>query len=155
MRVLPVPVGVGSLGAAAARFGAAAGARVVGVEPATAACLTASLAAGVTDRRPHAGHGHGRVDCAEVSPAAWPSLRDGIAGTVLVERRRGARRATQALARAGIDVGECGRRPLAALRGARHRSRGRAAARGGRSSTPRAAWCSWRRADQPELAAER
>ena len=44
-----VPVGVGSLAAAAARAGADAGIPVVGVEPDTAACLTASLAAG---RRP-------------------------------------------------------------------------------------------------------
>ncbi|HUA71140.1 MAG TPA: pyridoxal-phosphate dependent enzyme [Solirubrobacteraceae bacterium] len=40
-----VPVGVGSLAAAAARFAAATQSRVIGVEPATAACLTASLAA--------------------------------------------------------------------------------------------------------------
>ena len=45
-----VPVGVGSLAAAAARFAAHAGARVVGVEPVTAACLTASLRAGRADR---------------------------------------------------------------------------------------------------------
>jgi diaminopropionate ammonia-lyase len=41
------PVGVGSLAAAAARHGAQMGAKVIGVEPATAACLSASLAHGV------------------------------------------------------------------------------------------------------------
>jgi diaminopropionate ammonia-lyase len=44
--VLVVPVGVGSLCAAAARAAARDGARVIGVEPETAACLAASLAAG-------------------------------------------------------------------------------------------------------------
>jgi diaminopropionate ammonia-lyase len=70
-----VPVGVGSLGAAAARFAAAtaragtsaatgAQARVIGVEPATAACLTASLAgdpACETLRRAVALHSSSRV----------------------------------------------------------------------------------------------
>ena len=44
--VVLVPVGVGSLAAAAARFGARHGLSVIGVEPVTAACLTASLAEG-------------------------------------------------------------------------------------------------------------
>jgi diaminopropionate ammonia-lyase len=44
--VIVVPAGVGSLAAAAARHGAEARIAVVAVEPVTAACLTASLAAG-------------------------------------------------------------------------------------------------------------
>ena len=40
------------------------------------------------------------LDCAEVSVAAWPSLRDGIHGTVTVDRRRGSR-AMRELAAAG------------------------------------------------------
>jgi len=112
---LLVPVGVGSLAAAAARFGAAAGIRVVGVEPVTAACLTASLAAGAPTRVPTPGTAMAGMDCAEVSPAAWPSLRDGIAGTVLVgdDELPGA---TQALERAGLRLGECAASTLAALR---------------------------------------
>ena len=43
--ILLVPIGVGSLGAAAARFAAQAGITLIGVEPVAAACLTASLAA--------------------------------------------------------------------------------------------------------------
>ena len=82
--LLLVPVGVGSLAAAAARFGAPAGVRVVGVEPATAACLTASLAAGEPTAVPTPGTSMAGLDCAEVSPAAWPVLRAGIAGTVTV-----------------------------------------------------------------------
>jgi diaminopropionate ammonia-lyase len=45
--IILVPVGVGSLAAAAARHGAQVGAQVIGVEPATAGCLSASLAQGV------------------------------------------------------------------------------------------------------------
>jgi diaminopropionate ammonia-lyase len=110
-----VPVGVGSLAAAAARHGAATGVTVIGVEPSTAACLTASLAAG----RPSAVETPGTVmaglDCAEVSPAAWPSLRAGIHGTVTVTDEEVAR-AVAELASAGLDIGESGAAPLAALR---------------------------------------
>lgn len=113
--VLIVPVGVGSLAAAAARFGAASGARVIGVEPATAACLTASLAAGGPTTVPTPGTAMAGMDCAEVSIAAWPSLRDGIAGTVLVEDGE-LPSATELLAANGLRVGECGAAPVAALR---------------------------------------
>jgi diaminopropionate ammonia-lyase len=110
-----VPVGVGSLAAAAARFGAQAGAVVIGVEPATAACLTASLAAG----RPRAvatpGTTMAGLDCAEVSAAAWPALRDGIAGTVAVGDGEAAS-AVRELAREGLAIGESGAATLAGLR---------------------------------------
>jgi diaminopropionate ammonia-lyase len=86
-----VPVGVGSLAAAAARHGAETGRPVIGVEPVTAA------------------------DCAEVSPAAWPSLRAGIHGTVTVDDAEVAA-ARAELAAAGLAIGESGAAPLAALR---------------------------------------
>jgi diaminopropionate ammonia-lyase len=55
------------------------------------------------------------LDCAEVSPAAWPSLRDGIHGTITVtDADAGA--AMRELADAGLAIGECGAAPLAALR---------------------------------------
>jgi diaminopropionate ammonia-lyase len=113
--VLLVPVGVGSLAAAAARFAVAAGARVVGVEPATAACLTASLAAGRPARVPTPGTTMAGMDCAEVSPAAWPVLRDGVDGTVTVTDDEAAA-AVRDLAVAGVAAGACGGAPLAALR---------------------------------------
>jgi diaminopropionate ammonia-lyase len=111
---LVVPVGVGSLAAAAARFGAANGVRVIGVEPATAACLTASLAAGEPTPVPTPGTAMAGMDCAEVSIAAWPSLRAGIAATVVVDDGE-IPPAMQALAEAGVAAGECGAAPLAAL----------------------------------------
>jgi diaminopropionate ammonia-lyase len=110
-----VPVGVGSLGAAAARHGAQVGAQVVGVEPATAACLGASLAAGAPTAVPTPGTTMAGLDCAEVSQAAWPSLRSGIAGTVAVTDDEAAA-AMRELAAGGLAIGESGAAPLAALR---------------------------------------
>ena len=111
---LLVPVGVGSLAAAAARYGQATGTRVIGVEPVTAACLTAALAAGEPVRIDTPGTSMAGMDCAEVSVAAWPDLRDGIAETVLVDDDEVAD-AMAALEALGIVVGECGAAPFAAL----------------------------------------
>jgi diaminopropionate ammonia-lyase len=113
--VILVPVGVGSLAAAAARFGARAGVTVVGVEPETAACLTASLAAGRPARVPTPGTSMAGLDCAEVSAAAWPSLRVGIHGTIAVADHE-AHAAMRELAALGLTIGDCGAAPLAALR---------------------------------------
>ncbi|HEX8204903.1 MAG TPA: pyridoxal-phosphate dependent enzyme [Solirubrobacteraceae bacterium] len=110
-----VPVGVGSLAAAAARFGAAAGVPVIGVEPAAAACLTESLRAGKPVVIPTPGTTMAGLDCAEVSEAAWPTLRDGIAATVTVTDDE-AHAAMRDLAAAGLRIGESGAAPLAALR---------------------------------------
>jgi diaminopropionate ammonia-lyase len=110
-----VPVGVGSLAAAAARHGAATGRRVVAAEPATAACLAASLAAGRPTAVETPGTAMAGLDCAEVSPAAWPSLLAGIHGVVSVTDDE-SRRAMAELAAAGLEIGESGAAPLAALR---------------------------------------
>lgn len=113
--LLLVPVGVGSLATAAARFAAAREIAVVGVEPAMAACLTASLAAGRPVSVDTPGTTMAGLDCAEVSPFAWPNLRAGIAGTVTVADEK-AHAAVRELAGAGLEIGESGAAPLAALR---------------------------------------
>jgi len=113
--VLLIPIGVGSLGAAAARYATRSGSRLVGVEPKTAACLTASLAAGVPTRVLTPGTTMAGLDCAEVSEAAWPTLRDGIHGTVCVTDDE-VDAAVGELARGGLEIGESGAAPLAALR---------------------------------------
>jgi diaminopropionate ammonia-lyase len=113
--VVLVPVGVGSLAAAAARHGAEVGATVIGVEPVTAACLTASLGAGRPTAVPTPGTSMAGLDCAEVSPAAWSSLEPGIHGTVTVDDEQ-VRAAMQELAGAGMAIGESGAAPLAGLR---------------------------------------
>ena len=113
--VILVPAGVGSLAAGAARFGAATGASVVAVEPVTAACLTASLAAGEPSPVPTPGTTMAGLDAAEVSAAAWPTLRAGIAGTVVVDDDA-AQVAMAELSAAGLTIGDCGAATLAALR---------------------------------------
>jgi diaminopropionate ammonia-lyase len=110
-----VPVGVGSLAAAAARFGAEAGIPVIGVEPTTASCLTASLASGRPTTIETPGTSMAGLDCAEVSTGAWPSLLAGIHGTVTVDDAE-ARGAVRELAEAGMAIGESGAAALAGLR---------------------------------------
>lgn len=111
---LLVPVGVGSLAAAAARYGRATGTRVVGVEPVHAACLTAALEAGEPVRIDTPGTAMAGMDCAVVSEAAWPDLRGREITTVLVDDADAATAMTALEAR-GILVGECGAAPYAAL----------------------------------------
>lgn len=113
--LLFVPVGVGSLAAAAARHGAQASVLVVGVEPVTAACLGASLARGAPTTVPTPGTAMAGLDCADVSPAAWPTLRLGIAGTVAVTDDEAAA-AMRELAASGLEIGESGASTLAGLR---------------------------------------
>jgi diaminopropionate ammonia-lyase len=109
-----VPIGVGSLGAAAARWGAAAGTAVIGVEPDVAACLTAALVAGRPVEIETPGTAMAGLDCAVVSAAAWESLHAGITGTVTVsDAETGA--AMRELAARGLAIGDSGAAPLAAL----------------------------------------
>jgi diaminopropionate ammonia-lyase len=113
--IILVPVGVGSLAAAAARHGAQVGAQVIGVEPATAGCLSASLAQGVPTPVPTPGTTMAGLDCAEVSPAAWPSLHRGIEGTVTISDNEAAT-AVRELSCNGLTIGESGAASLAGLR---------------------------------------
>src|SRR3712207_9310396 len=55
------------------------------------------------------------LDCAEVSPAAWPTLHRGISGTVTVTDSQAAA-AVQELTAAGLIIGESGAAALAGLR---------------------------------------
>ncbi len=100
-----VPVGVGSLCAAAVRWARPRGVRVVAVEPASAACLAAALEAGRPVRIETPGTVMAGMDCAEVSPAAWPDLRE-VDSVELVEDDElplGFSR----LLESGIEGGEC------------------------------------------------
>ena len=109
-----VPAGVGSLAAAAARHAAATERRLLAVEPVTAACLTASLAKGAPERVETPGTAMAGLDCAQVSPAAWPTLVSGVHGTVTVDDAQ-AREAMRRLEAAGLIVGESGAAALAGL----------------------------------------
>jgi diaminopropionate ammonia-lyase len=109
-----VPIGVGSLGAAAARWGAAVGTTVIGIEPDVAACLTAALAAGEPTVVETPGTAMAGLDCAVVSAAAWPTLLPGIRGTITVSDAE-VRVAMRDLAARGLTIGDSGAAPYAAL----------------------------------------
>jgi diaminopropionate ammonia-lyase len=117
-----VPMGVGSLAQAAVthyRSGPVAPA-VLGVEPASAACVTASLKAGEpvtvsTGETVMAG-----LNCGTPSSLAWPVLRSGLDTAVTVEETE-ALRAVEDLGAAGISSGASGAATLAGLRVARER----------------------------------
>jgi diaminopropionate ammonia-lyase len=55
------------------------------------------------------------LDCADVSTAAWPSLRDGVHGTITVSDAE-VHAAMRELSAAGLAIGDCGAAPLAGLR---------------------------------------
>jgi diaminopropionate ammonia-lyase len=112
--VVLVPIGVGSLGAAAARWGAAVGTPVIGVEPDVAACLTAALVAGQPTVIDTPGTAMAGLDCAVVSVAAWDTLRPGIRGTITVSDAETSA-AMRELASGGLAIGDSGAAPLAAL----------------------------------------
>jgi len=118
-----VQVGVGALAAAAVRryrtaSSAAAGTRPVtmlGVEPADAACVLASLEAGrlVDVPGPHRSIMAG-LNCGRPSPLAWPLIRDGLHAALAVEDER-AREGMRLLAAGGVVAGESGAAGLAGL----------------------------------------
>ncbi len=118
--VLAVPTGVGSLlQAALEHYGSPARADrpgVLAVEPATAACVTASLAAGrpitVDTSSPTAMAG---LNCGTVSEIAWPVISAGLDAAVGVSEDE-ARSALHDLHTAGVPVGPCGAAALAGLR---------------------------------------
>lgn len=117
-----VPMGVGSIAQAAVthyRSGPVTPS-VLGVEPASAACVIASLQAGElvtvpTDETVMAG-----LNCGTPSSLAWPVLRAGLDAAVTVEESE-ALRAVEDLAAAGISTGPSGAATLAGLRAARDR----------------------------------
>ena len=97
------------------RFAAGAGVAVIGVEPVTAASATASLAAGEPTAVATPGTTMAGLDCSEVSEAAWPSLRDGLLGTITVTDAD-VHQAMRELAAAGLALGDCSAATVAALR---------------------------------------
>ncbi|TDO92758.1 diaminopropionate ammonia-lyase [Enemella evansiae] len=113
-----VPMGVGCLGQAMVEHFRSPGsdAQVVAVEPAVAACITASLAAGarVTVDTGRATTMAG-LRCGTPSADAWPVLAAGLSAGVAITDAESATAAAE-LAVAGIALGPCGAAPLAGLR---------------------------------------
>ncbi len=114
-----VPMGVGSLGQAAVTHYRSrsdpARTRLVAAEPDVAACVLASLRAGVPTTI-ETGHTiMAGLNAGTVSSLAWPFLRDGLDAAVAVTDDE-ARAAARPLRDAGIDAGPCGWAALAAAR---------------------------------------
>jgi diaminopropionate ammonia-lyase len=114
-----VPMGVGSVAqAAVTHYRSESPAPVVlGVEPARAACITASLQAGepvtvTTGTTVMAG-----LNCGTPSSLAWPVLQAGLSASVTVEEDE-ALRSVEDLGAEGISSGASGAATLAGLRAA-------------------------------------
>lgn len=115
-----VPVGVGSIAQAVTQHfkdskRTAGHARVLSVEPTTAASLKTSLESDVlssiaTDDTIMCG-----MNCGTVSTTAWPILRSGVDACVLVTDVE-AHQAVGDLKAFGVNAGPCGAATLAALR---------------------------------------
>ncbi len=84
-----IPGGVGGiLHAGVVHYRGRPGVRVVGVEPASADCLTTSLES--IDGRPTVATGNGVttmacLNCAEVSRSSWPAIRAGVDAMVAID----------------------------------------------------------------------
>ncbi|HTJ40164.1 MAG TPA: pyridoxal-phosphate dependent enzyme [Dactylosporangium sp.] len=117
--VVLVPTGVGSLLQGALthyRAGPAASpTAVVSVEPASAACVLASVAAGHPVTVSTSATNMAGLNCGTVSSLAWPHIERGLDACVAVEDSAAAH-AARALSEHGVDAGPCGAAPLAALR---------------------------------------
>ena len=118
--LIAVPTGVGSLlQAALQHYRRTAGQpspAVLAVEPVTAACVTASLAAGkpisVDTSRPTSMAG---LNCGTVSTIAWPAIRDTLTAAVVVTDAR-AHAAMQRLHELGVPAGPSAAASLAGVR---------------------------------------
>lgn len=115
--VLMVPCGVGSLTAAAVRWVAHNNptAAVLAVEPATAACVAASLRAGRISAVATPGTTMTGLDCATPSVNAWETLRLGLTGAISISDEE-AHQSMRELAARGLTIGDCGAATIAALR---------------------------------------
>jgi len=118
--LLVVPTGVGSLLQAALQHYRHPNLKerpaVLAVEPAKAACVTASVAAGrpitVDTSEPTIMAG---LNCGSVSTIAWPAIRDGLdAGVTVIDSQAIA--AMHRLNELGISAGPCGGAALAGVR---------------------------------------
>jgi diaminopropionate ammonia-lyase len=113
-----IPAGVGSLAqgiVAHYRSGSGSGTRLVTVEPTTAACVLASLAAGEPMSVQTGETIMTGLNCGTVSAAAWPFLRGGLDGALAVTDAAAAA-GMRDLALAGVPAGPCGGAGVAALR---------------------------------------
>lgn len=115
--LLVVPTGVGSLLQAALTHARVSddGPRVLAVEPVTAACATASLAAGEPVAVPaDVATSMAGLNCGTLSDLAWPAIRDGLDAGIGVTDEETAR-AIEQLEADGVRSGPCGAASAAAI----------------------------------------
>jgi diaminopropionate ammonia-lyase len=115
--VVAVQMGVGSLAAAVVRHyrRPGSGTRVMGVEPAGAACVLESVRAGrLVDVPGPFDEAMGGLNCGRASLVAWPFLKDGLSACVAIPTSR-AEEAVEALIADGIASSPCGAAGLAGL----------------------------------------
>lgn len=117
-----VPVGCGSIAQAvtqhfknAAREQAASLATVLAVEPDTAACLKTSLEQGKMTTVATRDSIMCGMNCGTLSTTAWPALKSGVDGTVVVSDAE-SHTAVEELGERGVKAGPCGAAALAGLK---------------------------------------
>lgn len=111
-----VPAGVGSLAHAAVRFARSlSGCRAISVEPDAADCLRTSLASAALTTVSTGQTCMAGLNCGTPSYLAWPDLKQGLAGAVVIHDSE-ARAAMTDLSNFGVNSGPCGAASLAALR---------------------------------------
>lgn len=112
--LIAVPVGVGSLAQAAVRHYRSGSSQpsVLSVEPTSAPCTLASLAAGESVTVPTETTSMAGLNCGTLSSLAWPVLRDGLDAAVMVSDDD-ADAATEMLAADGLAAGPSGAASLA------------------------------------------
>ncbi|KAI1169878.1 pyridoxal-phosphate dependent enzyme family protein [Nemania sp. FL0916] len=114
-----VPVGAGSVAEAVTAHykapGRASKARVLAVEPATAACLHESMKAGKSVTITTQETIMNGLNCGTLSTTAWPALKAGVDASIVITDSE-AHAAVEELKKAKIDAGPCGAAALAALR---------------------------------------
>lgn len=111
------PVGVGSLAQSMVEFYQALDtkAKLLTVEPTTAACLYASLQAGTATEIKTGQTVMPGLNCGTVSSLAWPHLVSGIEAAIKIEDQHTLAQVAWLQTNAEIKAGPCGAAPLAAL----------------------------------------
>jgi diaminopropionate ammonia-lyase len=116
--LVAVPVGVGSLAqAVVTHYRSHRPAALLSVEPANAACVLASLAAGAPRSVPTGTTIMAGLNCGTPSAIAWPYMRDGLDAAIAVTDSQAAA-AMATLAGSGVPAGPCGAASLAGVRAA-------------------------------------
>jgi diaminopropionate ammonia-lyase len=114
-----VPMGVGSLAQAVVTHYRSRSceqrAALLGVEPDTASCIQASLAAGRPCAVPTESTIMAGLNCGTQSSLAWPYLRNGLDAVIAVSDEQAADAARE-LGALGVSSGPCGAASLAAVR---------------------------------------